>query len=265
MSKGRFCPKSVSPHFWVQNLTMIQRTSIHQRRRCNQDNGNTHPKDLFGRGTTCSDVRVPSTPLFLVIDDIPGTTSQPIDGALSVDDLVSGTIIALALALTVSFLRSRRSQDDLVLWTNNDTLTINNCTDTTTNTIDTASNNITTCVNTTVFNGSSWKEMSRPENYVLFNTRLRQRGKSKTVDVVSVTKLEERNVPPQLSTRQSKKTKQSAFETTTERRIVLVALLLLFVPIFSVEFFFALSRQLICGGDPLQQSDWAVTLCSPAY
>ena len=48
-----------------------------------------------------------------------------------------------------------------------------------------------------------------------------------------------------------------------EKKWVLVALLVLFVPIFSVEFFFALSRQFMCQGNLMNQSEWAQVLCSP--
>ena len=84
--------------------------------------------------------------------------------------------------------------------------------------------------------------MSRPESYVLYNQKLRQRRRST-----------KRRSPS-----------SSPFGGSSENAWVVIALLALFVPIFSVEFFFALSRQLICGGDPLNRSDWSEFLCSPA-
>lgn len=79
----------------------------------------------------------------------------------------------------------------------------------------------------------SWKEMSREENYIYYNNRVKRR--------------------------------QSATPPTAKReqKWVVVALLVLFVPIFSAEFFLALSRQVLCGGNPLTQSSWAAELCSP--
>jgi hypothetical protein len=87
------------------------------------------------------------------------------------------------------------------------------------------------------FNADDWKEMSREENYILFRTKIRQRSNVDT------------NTPIWKIDKE-------------ENKLVLVALLALFVPIFFVEFFFALSRQFMCemrlGGDIVQK------LCSPS-
>ncbi len=87
------------------------------------------------------------------------------------------------------------------------------------------------------FNADDWKEISREENYILYRTKIRQRS-----DVDTNT--------PNLKI------------DNEENKLVLVALLALFVPIFSVEFFFALSRQFMCemslGGGIFQK------LCSPS-
>jgi hypothetical protein len=89
---------------------------------------------------------------------------------------------------------------------------------------------------TRVFDGEAWKEISRPDNYVFYNRKVNDRAKQKKDSGVS----------------------------RVERVWVLVALLVLFVPIFSVEFFFALSRQLVCdGGNLISRPDWAEYLCSP--
>jgi hypothetical protein len=94
-------------------------------------------------------------------------------------------------------------------------------------------NNIT---DTRVFDEEAWKEISQPDNYVFYNRKVKDRVKQKRDSDVS----------------------------KVEQRWVLVALLVLFVPFFSLEFFFALSRQLICdGGNPISQPDWADYLCSP--
>ena len=84
----------------------------------------------------------------------------------------------------------------------------------------------------TVFNEEAWKDISRPENYVYFNKRQSSQG---TPDIIG----------------------------KKENRKVLIALLILFTPLFSAEFFFALSRQFLCGGDAFSQSDIQAYLCSP--
>ena len=88
-----------------------------------------------------------------------------------------------------------------------------------------------------IFDGDSWKEMSRPENYVFYKRNL------------------------------NKETPNQQQISPKNERWVLAALLALFVPIFSIEFFFALSRQLLCGGGGnglFSPSDFAQFLCSPA-
>lgn len=105
---------------------------------------------------------------------------------------------------------------------------------------------------------SEWREMSKPENYILYANKIRQKSKA--------TMLTSANDPSDT--------------VRTEKRIVLFALLILFVPIFSVEFFFALSRQLICGNYVFHPDDaavlrnqnigndlapWAKELCSPHF
>jgi hypothetical protein len=148
-------------------------------------------------------------------------SSGPVD-VLSTEDLLVGTILALMLAFTASFLQSRSSQNDFVLWEKEG---MGNVTDTTESNDDNL-----------VFDAESWKEMSRPDNYVLYNRKLSERERIKK--------------------------EGQAFRV--ERPWVVIALLALFVPIFSFEFFFALSRQVVCGGNPMDQGDWAEFLCSPA-
>ena len=85
--------------------------------------------------------------------------------------------------------------------------------------------------------------MSREENYILYNTKIRQKSN------------------PDYSKKESRMQNDNDDMKKKENKLILVALLILFVPIFSVEFFFALSRQFICemgmGGDCLQK------FCSP--
>ena len=86
-----------------------------------------------------------------------------------------------------------------------------------------------------VFDGDDWREISRPENYVYYNRKPRE-------------DLEENNF-------------------RSEKAWVLLALLALFTPIFSIELFFAVSRQVLCGGGATALGDhsapWAEYLCSP--
>ena len=237
----------------------------HGLRRCLQDNWwwihsasrvrTDIPDVIVGYSRRASSSST-SSALFLSQPSIP---SEQIDNVFSQDDLVVGTIIAVVLSITISFLQSLRSQKDFVLWTNHQKLSEDTDTDGTV---------VDDTENTNVFDADSWKEMSRPENYVLYNTRLR-RKKIMTVDdertMQDRTRQEnEQKNMSSLSTKDQPHISAGGTIGKTERRVVLFALLLLFVPIFSVEFFFALSRQLLCDiGDPLQQSDWAVKLCSP--
>jgi hypothetical protein len=152
--------------------------------------------------------------------------TEPAD-VLIASDLFYGTLIALALAVTASFLQRRRHHDDFDLGgfaakeirASEGGRTDGNYSN-----------------GTIVFD--SWKEISRPDNYVFYNRRAR--GGNEIQDAPSAPSLQ------------------------IEKIWVLLALLALFVPIFSVELFFAVSRQLICGANPMHQLDWSEFLCSPA-
>lgn len=97
----------------------------------------------------------------------------------------------------------------------------------------------------------NWKEISRPENYILYSTKVKQR-------------LENGNSAS--SSSQSLPANSSSTKVVTEKKLILISLLVLFVPIFSIEFFFALSRQFLCGDPtlslPISSSSWAQQLCS---
>ena len=155
-------------------------------------------------------------------------TSLPVD-VLGPSDIFDGTLIALLLAFTVSFLQGRRNMDDFApsessnLNTTSSTTVVDDDDDSLSN------ENI-------IFDADSWKEISQPESYIFYNRKLKRR--------------------------KSQSSSGSSFDP--EKAWVLFALLALFVPLFSVEFFFALSRQLICGSDPMNPSDWSEFLCSPA-
>jgi len=148
----------------------------------------------------------------------PGVTTD----VLGTEDLVVGTILAFSLALLGAYLQGRGNQNNFVLWKNkqNDESIIN-------------------LEEKNEFGEEAWKDVSRPENYILYTTKVReqQSGKNQT---------------------------PSPFYRS-EKKYVLFALLLLFVPIFSFEFFLALSRQITCGGSFLSQNAWAEQLCSPHF
>jgi len=147
------------------------------------------------------------------------SSSGSID-ALSTEDILVGIVIALLLAFTASFLQGHRAQNDFVLWEKAESSNFN-ATDT-----------------RRIFDADSWKEISQPDNYILYNQKVRRAIKKKNAGDVAV---------------------------VVEPSWVLLGLLALFIPIFSLEFFFTLSRQLVCeSGSPLVQPDWAWLLCSPA-
>jgi hypothetical protein len=166
---------------------------------------------------------------------------------LSTDDLIYGTLIALVLAFTASYLQGRANQSDTSATTT---------TATATNSAMIIDSNVTDSRNVTVtnetyvsgdqrnivFDGDSWQEMSRPDNYILYNRKLRQ-GRRKGAD--------------------DGRALETSSNIELERVWIIVALLALFIPIFFVEIFFALSRQLICSGDIMNQPNWAEYWCSP--
>mmetsp|Transcript_4740 Transcript_4740/g.7337 ORF Transcript_4740/g.7337 Transcript_4740/m.7337 type:complete len:193 (-) Transcript_4740:2500-3078(-) len=141
---------------------------------------------------------------------------------LSTEDLVTGTILALSLALLGSYLQGRGNQNDIVLWKDAET--------------EESDMNSEDKID---FGEEAWKDVSRPENYILYTTKVRDQlsGKTRTTSPVY----------------------------QSEKNYVVFALLLLFVPIFTFEFFLALSRQLICAGDFVSQNAWAENLCSPHF
>lgn len=182
--------------------------------------------------------------------------SSELDGGVfSTEDIVVGLILGILLALMTSFLQGRRSQNDFVLWNKNESGEDMKITSTLAPSADEIelefATNATTILETSttsdqsvlqesrsavVFDGDDWKEMSRLENYVYYKRNL------------------------------NKKKDDPSSEQKDEQKWVIVALLALFVPIFSVEFFFALSRQVLCGGGDnglLSSLEAAQFLCSP--
>ena len=174
----------------------------------------------------------------VVADAMPGTfdgqnfleNSSITSDVLSMQDIVDGAIIACVLAFGYSFLNGQSSSSSFVSWPSeskkrNDIISIDKTTE-----------EFAGGGDDRTFNADDWKEMSREENYVLFRTKIRQRSIAENAPIRKIDMI--------------------------ENKLVLVALLALFVPIFSVEFFFALSRQFMCemgmGGDVVQK------LCSPS-
>lgn len=164
------------------------------------------------------------------------TTSPVSAEVLSTQDIVVGTILAFILAFSYSYLNGQSSSSSFVSWQSQLDRDINAS----------ASTSISSSSDITgeekVFNSENWKEMSREENYVLYNTRIRQKTSQQTTN---------------------RRNKTNNTLQQRENKLVLIALLVLFVPIFSVEFFFALSRQFLCEGSFFSGGEVAQKLCSP--
>ncbi len=149
---------------------------------------------------------------------------------LSTQDIVNGVIIACALAFGCSYLNGLSTSSSFVSWPaqtqlnnyDDDSLIVDVS-------VQQGSDNKT-------FNAEDWGEMSKKENYILYNNKVQQR--SNTGSVKSTANIDKR-----------------------ENRLTLVALMLLFIPIFSAEFFFALSRQFMC---VMGNEGVAMHSCSPA-
>lgn len=169
---------------------------------------------------------------------------------LSNHDLLVGVLQAVSLAFLVSFLQGiSSSSTSFRLWPDDKKSSVGDII---------PMENIQK--DEVVFD--EWREMSRPENYIWYANKIRQTSKATGTGIGNATS-------------------DDAFVSVrTENKIVLFALIMLFVPIFSVEFFFALSRQLICGNYVFLPDDaallgnhnvgndlapWAKELCSPHF
>lgn len=166
----------------------------------------------------------------IISDNSYGIATSVTSDVLSTQDIVNGAILACVLAFGYSFLNGQSSSSSFVSWpseSNNRNATMD---------YEKLVQGNDTDGNDRTFNADDWKEMSREENYVLYKTKIRQRSNAGNPPIRNIDK--------------------------KENKLVLVALLALFVPIFSVEFFFALSRQFMCemgmGGEIVQE------LCSPS-
>lgn len=157
---------------------------------------------------------------------------------LSTEDIVVGTILAFILAFGYSYLNGQSTSSSFVSWSSQ-SYDENDALDSGSSVKDIATGN-----DDKTFNAESWKEMSREENYVLYNTKLRQKNRQKSGTISESQPLQKKqdSLHPRLSSE-------------------LIWLLILFVPIFSVEFFFALSRQFMC--EMGMEGELAQKLCSP--
>jgi hypothetical protein len=135
---------------------------------------------------------------------LPTATTASSTDPLMTSDLGYGIIAAFTLAGFATYLQSLRSQNDFVP------------------ALPPVKENIgSTVTNSTTF--GDWKDISRPENFLLFKKRVKNNS-------------------------------QTSYQRV-EQRWVLFALLLLFTPIFSFEFFLTVSRQLLCA--------WNQDFCQP--
>ena len=177
----------------------------------------------------------------------------PVDNVFSNEELLGGTVVAVGLASLASFLQGRRAQNDFILGKTSDddvvvsstvveeekdrplddagtmsshpgTLIVNTTSDTITAAMDSTETTPSdvNATSTTAF--TNWDEMSRPENYVWYNRPRRKNS--------------------------------STSSNSSNALWSFWALLLVFGPIFSFEFFLTLSRQVLCG---LLHSD----MCAP--
>lgn len=197
----------------------------------------THPSRRFpallhkSTALSLNDVRVDvvGSHSSSILADSSTSTDDVVADALGTQDIIVGSIIAVILAFSYSYLNGQSTSSNFVSWSSQTNAEDNSAVETTTQ-ID--NDNV-------VFDAKEWKDISREENYVLYNTRIKSSLRQQ---------------------RQSNTKRRS----TTENKWVLVALLALFVPIFSVEFFFALSRQFLCEiGDPSDRIEAVQKLCSP--
>lgn len=154
----------------------------------------------------------------------PSSSGVAGDGVMSAKDIREGFLLGVALALSYSFLNGQSTSSSFISWPGQG---------------DNASPRLE--LNQTVGDRQvfdQWNETKREENYVLYNTRIRER---------LITGVE-----------------RQRSESTRESKVVIVSLMALFFPIFGVEMFFALSRLFACEvGDPLLKGEFVRNMCSP--
>ena len=199
---------------------------------------------------------------------------QPVQPTIAVDvlgpsDIFDGLLIAFALVFITLFLQGKKNgiNNFAILDSNlnnlsSDNINLNNLNTNTTTTTATIFDGNNNSNNSIIFDGDQWKEMSNPESYVFYNRKRIKQQKGK-----NTTPPEKKETTSSLSSSSI----NSNDNDNVERTMVLIGLLILFVPIFSIEFFFASSRQLICDSSDgsisfssTSISDWSEYLCSSA-
>jgi hypothetical protein len=181
----------------------------------------------------------------LSTQDIVNGVGMMQNDALSTDDIVNGVGLAFALVLVYSL---SSSKSDPVVWRSSaDTLEPlgQKLSDKDNYSQELDESSAPPRTGGTVFGKASWKEISRPENYVYYQGQLRDKQNG----IRRVRSDEGSDEVPSLSRK--------------EKNWVLIGLLLLFVPIFSFELILNTSRQLLCDGNTLSQLGWAQDLCIP--
>jgi hypothetical protein len=182
-------------------------------------------------------------------------SSDAADNILSNQDLIDGSLIAVILAFGFSYLNGRTpSSSNVKLWPNEDDSERVGTDLTNPEVLYGMKSNSTDTARISVFDANDWKEAGKAENYVLYTNKIRKNQQRKVGNTNA-------SLPDDSEVLQKK------------NRLAFFALLVLFVPIFSVEFFFALSRQFVCGDFLTQVDDtlWssegistlAKELCSP--
>ena len=152
-------------------------------------------------------------------------SSSGVEGdAMSAKDIREGFLLGVALALSYSFLNGQSTSSSFVSWPGQ-------------RGNDSPGQELDQPVDDRQVFGE-WNETKREENYVLYNTRIRER----------------------LNTGGG----SQRSESTKESKAVIIALMALFLPIFGVETFFALSRLFFCEmGDPSSKGEFVMNMCSP--
>lgn len=225
------------------------------------------------------------------------STAQVQVDVLSTQDIVVGTILAFALALSYSYLNGQSTSSSFVSWgsqipskqsiRDNDADELLNEGNESLLSNDGAATSSGAKMNK-IFNKDDWQDMSREENYILYNTRIRNKisGSSSLndskmniesnngIDVDS--KSEYGKVNTNANSDNNSKNYENGMENKSDRlqqekankenKLVLLALMAIFLPIFSIEIFFALSRQFMCemgGGNSYHNWELAQRMCSP--
>jgi hypothetical protein len=163
-----------------------------------------------------------------LINDSPAT----IDGVFTASDLIIGAALALALA-TISDQLERPRRDS----TSDQLVVIDPYTNTSGTDTLLWANATQPTRSVVVFD--SWDEMQRPDNYIWYKTTAKARNRSNQLPLGNPA-------------------------TTTERRWVVIALVVVFAPIFTFELVLTVSRQIMCGAFLVDHVEWARYLCSPS-